>query len=152
MKVAVGCDHGGYLLKGDVLAVIAELGHEALDMGTCSEDPVDYVDFAILVARAVATGQADLGVLTCGTGIGMSIAANKVRGAYAARAEECYSARMARLHNGANILCVGGRTVGPELAKEVIRVFLTTEPSPEDRHARRREKIRCLDGEAGVGL
>lgn len=146
MKVAVGCDHGGYLLKQDVLDVITGLGHEPLDLGTCSEDPVDYVDFAVLVARAVASGQADLGVLICGTGIGMSIAANKVRGAYAARAEECYSARMARLHNGANILCVGGRTVGPELAKEVIRIFLTTEPSTEERHARRRAKIRELEG------
>lgn len=146
MKVAVGCDHGGYLLKSDVLGVIADLGHEALDLGTCSEDPVDYVDFAVLVARSVASGEADLGILTCGTGIGMSIAANKIRGAYAARAEECYSARMARLHNGANILCVGGRTVGPELAKEVIRTFLTTEPSTEARHARRREKIRELEG------
>ncbi len=146
MKVAIGCDHGGFLLKPDVRGVIESLGHEVLDLGACSEDPVDYVDFAVRVARAVAGGEADLGVLTCGTGIGMSIAANKVPGAYAARAEECYGARMARLHNGANVLCVGGRTVGPELAKEVVRVFLTTEPSPEARHVRRREKIRALEG------
>jgi len=146
MKIAIGCDHGGHLLKPEVRAAIEDLGHEVLDLGTCSEDPVDYVDFAARVAQTVAAGEADLGVLTCGTGIGMSIAANKVRGAYAARAEECYSAAMARLHNGANILCVGGRTVGPELAKEVIRVFLTTEPSPEARHVRRREKIKALEG------
>ena len=145
MKIAVGCDHGGHILKQDVLEVIGELGHEFLDMGTCDEEPVDYVDFAVLVAEAVASGRADLGILTCGTGIGMSIAANKIKGAYAARAEECYSARMARLHNGANILCVGGRTVGPELAKEVIRVFLTTAPSTEARHERRRAKIRALE-------
>lgn len=145
MRVAIGCDHGGYLLKNDVVGVITELGHEPVDLGTCSEDPVDYVDFASDVARTVVSGAADLGILFCGTGIGMSIAANKVKGAYAARAEECYSARMARLHNGANILCVGGRTVGPELAKEVIRVFLTTEPSPEERHARRRQKIKDLE-------
>ena len=103
------------------------------------------MDFAVRVAQAVTGGEADLGILTCGTGIGMSIAANKVPGAYAARAEECYSARMARLHNGANILCVGGRTVGPELAREAVRVFLTTEPSLEARHVRRREKIRALE-------
>lgn len=145
MKIALGCDHGGYLLKGEVIGVIAELGHEVLDLGTCSEDPVDYVDFAVAVARAVASGEADLGILTCGTGIGMSIAANKVPGAYAARAGECYSARMARLHNAANILCVGGRTVGPELAKEAIRTFLTTEPSAEARHVRRREKVEALE-------
>lgn len=145
MKIAIGCDHGGYLLKPDVIETIEGLGHEVLDLGTCSLDPVDYVDFAANVARTVASGEADLGVLTCGTGIGMSIAANKVTGAYAARAEECYSARMARLHNGANILCVGGRTVGPELAKEVITVFLTTEPSPDERHARRRDKIKSLE-------
>ena len=145
MRVAIGCDHGGYLLRNDVVSVITDLGHEPVDLGTCSEDPVDYVDFAAEVARTVVSGAADLGRLFCGTGIGMSIAANKVKGAYAARAEECYSARMARLHNGANILCVGGRTVGPELAKEVIRVFLTTEPSPEERHARRRQKIKDLE-------
>ena len=145
MKIAIGCDHGGYLLKSDVIGVIVELGHEALDLGACSEDPVDYVDFATAVARTVAAGEADLGVLTCGTGIGMSIAANKVPGAYAARAEECYSARMARLHNGANILCVGGRTIGPELAREAVRIFLSTEPSPEERHIRRRAKIRALE-------
>jgi RpiB/LacA/LacB family sugar-phosphate isomerase len=145
MRIALGCDHGGLSLKPEVQAVIAELGHETLDLGTCSTDPVDYVDFAVRVAQAVTGGEADLGILTCGTGIGMSIAANKVPGAYAARAEECYSARMARLHNGANILCVGGRTVGPELAREAVRMFLTTEPSLEARHVRRREKIRALE-------
>jgi len=146
MRIAIGCDHGGFVLKPEIRGVIEALGHETLDVGTCSEDPVDYVDFAAGVARAVAGGQADLGVLICGTGIGMSIAANKVPGAYAARAEECYSARMARLHNGANILCVGARTTGPELAKEAVRTFLTTEPSPEERHARRRAQIRALEG------
>lgn len=145
MKIAIGCDHGGLSLKGDVIEVIESLGHEIVDLGTCSLDPVDYVDFAVSVAETVASGKADLGVLTCGTGIGMSIAANKVKGAYAARAEDCYSTRMARLHNGANILCVGARTTGPELAKEALRVFLTTEPSPEERHARRRDKIRSLE-------
>ena len=145
MRIALGCDHGGVLLKPDVREVIESLGHESLDLGTCSTDPVDYVDFAVRVAQAVAAGEADLGVLMCGTGIGMSIAANKVPGAYAARVEECYSARMARLHNGANILCVGGRTVGPEVAREVVRIFLTTEPSPAERHVRRRDKIKALE-------
>jgi ribose 5-phosphate isomerase B len=146
MKVALGCDHGGYLLKQDVIDTVTSLGHEPVDLGTCDLEPVDYVDFAVKVAEAVVSGAADLGILTCGTGIGMSIAANKVPGAYAARAEECYSARMAREHNGANILCIGGRTTGPELVREAIAAFLTAQPSAEERHARRRGKIKALEG------
>ena len=145
MKIAIGCDHGGYPLKQEVIDTIISAGHEPCDLGTCDVEPVDYVDFAVKVANAVVAGEADLGILTCGTGIGMSIAANKIRGAYAARAEDCYSARMAREHNGANILCVGARTAGPELIKETIRAFLAATPSPEPRHQRRRDKIKALE-------
>lgn len=145
MKVAVGCDHGGFILKRDVLEAVRAAGHEVVDFGVADEQPVDYPDIARRVARAVVAGEAALGVLICGTGIGISIAANKVPGAYCALASDCYSARMARLHNGANLLALGGRTLGPELARELVRVFLTTEPSGEERHQRRRAKIADLE-------
>lgn len=146
MRVAIGVDHAGYVLKHEVLAEIRDLGHGTLDLGTHDESSVDYPDYAVAVAKAVASGQADLGILICGTGIGMSIAANKVRGAYAAHASDCYSARMARLHNGANILAIGGRVLGPGVAREVVRTFLMTEPADGERHERRRSKVRGLEG------
>ncbi len=146
MRVAVGVDHAGYVLKAEVLAEIRDLGFGALDLGTHEEASVDYPDYAEAVARAVTGGQADLGILICGTGIGMSIAANKVPGAYAAHAGDCFSARMARLHNGANILAIGGRVLGPGVAREIVRIFLTTEPEAGERHERRRGKVRRLEG------
>lgn len=145
MKVAVGCDHGGFILKGEVMAAIAALGHEVVDFGAADESPVDYPDVARVVAQAVVAGEAALGVLICGTGIGISIAANKVRGAYCAQASDCYSARMARLHNGANLLALGGRVLGPEIARELVQAFLTTAPSTDERHQRRRCKITDLE-------
>ncbi len=145
MKIAIGCDHGGFDLKTTVLETIRELGHEVTDLGTCSTESVDYVDFAVAVAEEVAAGNADLGILTCGTGIGMSIAANKVRGAFCAHCQDCYSAQMAREHNGANILAIGGRVVGDELARRIITAFLTAAPSPEERHVRRRAKLAALE-------
>lgn len=146
MRVAVGVDHAGYVLKAEVLAEARDLGYGTLDLGTHDEGAVDYPDYAEAVARAVAGGQADLGILICGTGIGMSIAANKVDGAYAAHASDCFSARMARLHNAANILAIGGRVLGPGLAREVVRAFLMTEPTDGERHERRRGKVRKLEG------
>lgn len=148
MKIAIGCDHGGYPLTDLIVETITNLGHEVLSLDTCSAEPVDYVDIAVEVARAVAAGRADLGILYCGTGIGMSLAANKIKGVFAARAEDSYSARMAREHNGANVLALGGRTVGPELARETVAAFLQAQPSPEARHARRREKLRALENDA----
>lgn len=147
MKVAIACDHGGYPVKPEVIETITASGHEVVDLGPCAPTPVDYVDYAVKLADLVVAGGADLGILTCGTGIGMSIAANKIRGAYAARAEDPYSARMAREHNGANILCVGARTTGPELIKETIKAFLAAAPSLEERHRRRREKIYALEAQ-----
>ena len=145
MKVAMGNDHAGFLLRDAVREAVAALGHELVDFGTATEDSCDYPDVAVAVARAVAAGEADLGILICGTGIGMAIAANKVPGAYAARAEDCYAARMARLHNSANILTFGGRTIGPGLAQEVVTVFLTTEPSQDPRHLRRQDKVKAAE-------
>jgi ribose 5-phosphate isomerase B len=146
MKIALGNDHAGFPLRGAVQAVVGALGHELVDFGTATEEACDYPEVARAVAQAVARGECDLGVLVCGTGIGMSIAANKVAGAYAARAEDCYAARMARLHNAANILTCGGRT----LAEEVVRVFLTTEPADDPRHQRRQQEVQQMET-AGPG-
>ncbi|MGE5530767.1 MAG: ribose 5-phosphate isomerase B [Bacteroidota bacterium] len=145
MKVAIGCDHGGYPLKQDVIEAITAAGHEPMDLGTYGPESVDYVDYAVKVAEAILAGEAELGILTCGTGIGMSIAANKINGIYAARAEDCYSARMAREHNAANVLCLGARTAGPELIKESVRSFLAGQPSTDARHQRRRDKFYALE-------
>ncbi|MGC8828128.1 MAG: ribose 5-phosphate isomerase B, partial [Anaerolineae bacterium] len=140
MRIAIGADHGGFWLKERVRAFLEAEGHEVHDFGTHSEDSVDYPDFAGKVARAVAAGTFDCGILICGTGIGMSIAANKVRGVRAAVCHEAYTARMARAHNNANILCMGGRVLGEGVALDVVRTFLAT-PFEGGRHARRVGKI-----------
>jgi ribose 5-phosphate isomerase B len=148
MKVAIGCDHAGYDLMSEVREAITELGHEVLDQDVCHSEPVDYPDVAATVCRAIQNGQAETGILICGTGIGMSMAANKMRGIRAARAEDCYSASMARLHNGAQVLTMGGRVTGPGVARDVVCAFLSTEMSGDERHCRRRDKIMALEGEA----
>ncbi len=145
MRVAVGFDHGGWTLRETILDVLADDGHEIVDLGPGTSESVDHPDYAIAVARAVAANEADLGILACGTGIGMVLAANKVSGAYAANVSEAYSARMAREHNAANIVAIGGRTVGPEIAIEIIRAFLGTDASDKDRYVRRRAKITALE-------
>ncbi len=145
MRVAVGFDHGGWTLRDTILETLREDGHEILDLGAPSPAPSDHPDFARAVAEAVVGGEADSGVLACGTGIGMAIAANKVKGAYAANVSEEYSARMARRHNAANIVTLGGRTVGPELARAIIRAFLDTGVDPNERYERRRRKIREIE-------
>ena len=142
--IALGADHGGYALKEVVKEFLRSEGYEVLDVGTFDETSVDYPDFAEKVARAVLAGEAQRGILLCGTGIGMSIAANKIPGIRAAHVQDPYSARMARAHNDANILTFGGRVVGPELAKEIVRAYLTAE-FEGGRHVRRLEKIRTLE-------
>lgn len=143
-RIAIGADHAGRSLKEEIVAFLRETGYPVEDMGTHGDESVDYPDYALSVARAVATGAADLGILICGTGIGMSIAANKVRGIRAAVATDCYMARMAREHNDANILCLGGRVVGPGLALEIVQTFLQSRFAG-GRHARRVEKIRAAE-------
>ena len=145
MKIAMGNDHAGFPLRDAVRGAVEALGHELVDFGTATQESCDYPDVAVALSLAVAAGRCDLGILFCGTGIGMSIAANKVAGVYAARAEDCYAARMARAHNGANVLTFGGRTIGPGLAEDVVTVFLTTEPSPDPRHLRRQDKIKQIE-------
>ena len=145
MTIAVGSDHAGLELKTLVIEHLGEMGYDTEDFGTHSETSCDYPDTAGAVARAVAQGRHDLGVLICGTGLGMSIAANKVQGAYAALCCYEYTARMARSHNAANILCMGGRATGAEVAKAIVTTFVTAPTSEEERHERRRGKVRELE-------
>lgn len=144
MKVAFGCDHAGIDLRDAVVAVIDELGHTVEDFGTYSKESVDYPDFGHKVATAVMEGKADLGIVVCGTGIGISISANKVKGIRAALCSETFSARMSREHNNANVLALGARVIGPDLAKEVVRAFLITQFAG-GRHQARVEKITALE-------
>ena len=130
MKIAVAADHGGYKLKEKVKEHLLERGIEVEDLGTHSEESVDYPIYGKLCGEAVASGQADLGVVVCGTGIGISIAANKVEGAYAALAADVYSATRARLSNDANIICMGAFTTGSKVREEMTQAFLTNEFEP----------------------
>lgn len=141
MKIAFGCDHAGYPLRGEVLAALAAGGHEVLDLGARSAtESVDYPDFAHAVAGALSRGEAELGILVCGSGVGMSIAANRHRGIRAVVCSEAYSARMSRLHNDANVLCFGARVVGPDVARSLVETFVGTS-FEGGRHARRVAKI-----------
>ncbi|NPA26622.1 MAG: ribose 5-phosphate isomerase B [Chloroflexi bacterium] len=149
MRIALGCDHGGWPLKDAVLEVLREEGHEVLDFGTHGPERVDYPDFAIPVAQAVAQGRADRGILMCGSGVGMSIAANKVAGAYAAVCHDTYSAHQGVEHDGMNVLCMGGRIIGPELAKEIVRAFVRAQFSGGERYVRRAQKVRDQEARCG---
>lgn len=144
MKIAIGCDHGALVLKESVKGVLAELGAEVDDLGTYTEESVDYPDIAEKVCAEITAGRAERGVVLCGTGIGISIAANKIKGIRCALCSEAYSARMARAHNDANVLALGGRVLGPELAADVVRTFFAQD-FEGGRHARRVGKIMALE-------
>ncbi len=147
MKIALGCDHGGFDLKQRVKEHLEALGHKAVDFGTYSTESCDYPDFGVKAARAVAEGQCELGIVICTTGIGMSMAANKVRGVRCALCSDCYSAEMTRRHNDANMLALGANVVGPGLAMKIVDTFLTNS-FEGGRHARRVGKL--ADIEAGA--
>ncbi len=144
MKIAIGCDHGALALKETVKNILAELGMEADDIGTFTEESVDYPDIAEKVCERITSGQSERGVVLCGTGIGISIAANKINGIRCALCGDVYSARMARAHNDANMLALGGRVLGPGLAGEIVRAFFT-QGFEGGRHARRVGKIMALE-------
>ena len=144
MLIALGCDHGGFPLKGTIIEYIEKSGHSVRDFGSYSPDPVDYPDIAAAVAEAVARGECESGILICGTGLGMSIAANKVRGIRAAAVADPYSAKMARQHNNAQILCFGARVVGAGLAEEIVTAFLSSE-FLGGRHQTRVDKIMEIE-------
>ena len=145
MRLAIGSDHAGYRLKEIITATLLDAGHMIDDVGTGSEASVDYPDFAADVARRVVSGACDRGILVCGTGIGMAMAANKVDGARAASAGDLESARLARAHNDANILTLGARIIRPDLALAIVRLFLET-PFEGGRHQRRIDKVMALEG------
>ena len=136
MKIALGCDHGGYELKQHIIKVLEKLGHEYEDFGCYNLDSCDYPDFGAAAARAVAEGKCDKGIVICTTGIGISIAANKVKGIRCALCGDSYSAEMTRRHNDANVLAMGAGIIGPNMAKKITEVFLTT-AFEDGRHARR---------------
>ena len=150
LRIAIGSDHRGFGLKAAIAPLLEELGHQYQDMGCYNSDSIDYPDVAESVARAVAEGQADYGVLICGTGIGMSITANKVPGIRAALCSDPVSAQMARQHNDSNVLCVGGAIVGELMAREITAAYLSAE-FQGGRHARRVEKIRRLENNSLPG-
>ena len=144
MKIAIACDHAGPSLKAKVVAHLKDKGIEVADFGTDDTRPVDYPDYALKVAQAVASGQADLGILICGTGIGMSICANKVKGIRCALCSDTFSAHATRQHNDANMMALGAGVVGEKLALEMVDLFLTT-PFEGGRHARRVDKVMALE-------
>ena len=144
MIIALGSDHGGFQLKEEIKGHLTAIGMEFRDFGTLDGASCDYPDIAEAVAKAVASGEYDRGLLFCGTGIGISIAANKVKGIRAACCSDCFSAKYTRLHNDANILCLGGRVVGPGLATEMVDLFLERK-FEGGRHEGRIDKIRKIE-------
>lgn len=144
MKIAIGSDHGGFSVKEIAKPHLEKLGYEVIDFGTNTPDSCHYPIYAEKVARAVAAGEADRGILICGTGIGMSIAANKIPGIRAAAVSDCFTAKATRQHNDSNILCLGERTVGPGLALMLMETFLTTE-FEGGRHQTRVDMISALE-------
>ncbi len=145
MKVGIGADHGGYDLKEMLAAYLREKGYEIRDFGTFSRESCDYPDYAHQVAHAVADGECDRGILICTTGVGISIAANKVPGIRAALCSDLLTASLCREHNDANILALGAHIIGPGLARAIADVFLTTEFSNGERHVRRVGKMEKID-------
>ncbi len=147
MKVAVGSDHAGFTLKSYLVDLLRSDGHEVLDVGARGTESTDYPDYAAAVGQAITVGEATLGVLVCGTGAGMAMAANKLRGIRAGACSEPVTARFLRSHNDANVICVGERIVGQDVAADIVRTFLQTPFSQGERHIRRILKVSSLEEE-----
>ena len=149
MKIAFGCDHAGFPLKETVLAAVRAAGHEPIDLGTFSAESVDFPDYAVKVGQAIQKGEAERGILLCGSGIGACIAANKMKGVYASICHDTYSAAQGVMHDDMNLLCLGGRVIGPELAVALVAAFLKARYLGNDvgaeRLARRVAKIKKLE-------
>ncbi len=150
MKIAVACDHAGFPLKDEVISTIEQSGNEVVDLGTYSLEPVDYPDYAEKAGRAILQGQADRAVVICGSGVGASIAANKMHGIYACVCHDTYSAHQGVEHDNMNVLCLGGRIIGGELAKEIVKAYLNANFSGETRHLRRVTKIHELEDTGSI--
>ena len=145
MKIAIGCDHGGFNLKEPLIKYLENKGYEYKDFGTFSDKSTDYIDYAVPVCEAVVNKECDYGILICGTGIGMSISANKVKGIRCGHCHDVFSAKMTRAHNDANVLAFGERVIGAGLMLEIVDAFLTTPFSFEERHVNRINKIKELE-------
>ena len=150
MIVACGFDHAGVPLRERLLALIQAGGHEVLDLGTDSTEPVDYSDKALTVGRAVVSGQAERGIIVCGSGAGVSVAACKIHGIRAATIHDTYTAHQAVEHDDVNVLCLGGRVIGVEVAAEIVTAFLAAQLSDEERHLRRRDKVAEIERTGGI--
>jgi len=150
MIVACGFDHAGVSLRERLLSLIKESGHEVLDLGTDNTEPVDYPDKALAVGRAVVSGEADRGIIVCGSGAGVAVAACKIRGIRAATIHDTYTAHQAVEHDNLNVICLGGRVVGSALAAEIVAAFLAAEFSGEQRHVRRLAKVAEIELTGGV--
>jgi RpiB/LacA/LacB family sugar-phosphate isomerase len=146
MRIVIGADHAGYDLKETIAAYLRHLGHEVIDKGTDSDDPVDYPDYAEAVARGVIDGEAERGVLICGSGVGASVSANKIPGIRAGLCHDTYSARQGVEHDDMNVLVLGARVIGIEVARELVDSFLAAQFNGEERHRRRVAKIKALEG------
>ena len=151
MVVACGFDHAGVALRERVLALIPDLGHEVLDFGTDRAAPVDYPDKALAVGQAVASGSAERGIIVCGSGAGVAVAACKIHGVRAATVHDTYTAHQAVEHDDLNVLCLGGRVIGVEVASEIVTAFLGARFSGEERHVRRLSKVAEIERTGGVG-
>ena len=145
MRVAIGSDHAGFELKEGLAAFLRELGHEVVDVGTHGTESVDYPDYAEALGNALREGRADRGVLVCGSGVGASVAANKLPGIRAALCHDTYSAHQGVEHDDMNVLVMGGRVIGPELARELVKAYLGAAFTGEERHRRRLEKVHALE-------
>ncbi len=145
MKVAVACDHAGFPLKESVLDVVRKAGHEVVDLGTDSTAAVDYPDFAEKVGRAIQSRKADRGIVLCGSGVGAAVAANKMIGVRAGLCHDTYSAHQCVEHDDVNVLALGARIIGPELAFEIVRAYLAAKFTGEERHVRRLNKILAIE-------
>jgi ribose 5-phosphate isomerase B len=149
MIVAVGFDHAGFTLRGRLLPLIEAAGHEVIDFGTDNPEPVDYPDKALEVGRAVASGRAERGIIVCGSGAGVSVAACKIHGVRAATIHDTYTAHQGVEHDAVNVLCLGGRVIGSEVAAEIVTTFLGAVVSDEERHVRRRAKVEEIERTGG---
>jgi ribose 5-phosphate isomerase B len=147
MRVAVGSDHAGFIIKETVLNSVREAGHEPIDFGTTNLDSVDFPDYAEKVGKAIINGKADRGIAICGSGVGVCITANKIKGIYAGLISDVYSAHQGVEHDGMNVMCLAGLIIGPALAKELVISFLNAEPMEVDRYKRRINKIKQIEKE-----
>jgi ribose 5-phosphate isomerase B len=150
MRIAIAVDHAGFLIKDDVINLVQSLGHEVSDLGTYSQEPVDYPDYALILGKAIQEKRTDRGILICGSGVGACIAVNKMKGVYGCVCHDTYSAHQGVEHDNMNVLCLGSRIMGIELVKEIVKSFLSAEFQTDERFIRRFEKVRAIEANSKI--